>query len=288
MENKTYTVSIIETGHPQLFCKFMQSTSPRDLAAQVESYLASEEAERRITIIRNDIHEMEKMAAEGSKGIAERYRIYKEDQALFGTIVILYFSGPIEMPADNTAQTYDGQAIKNILNEYKGESVCMAELLATQKVPAGMTFEQAFNTYMEAMAMTEGDKFIHQRSSGDSVEYSYEGGAFHEKNTEKTKLCVIFGERACREFSNQDPQDLLAEAEGKEPGELGKPMTVDEAKRYIEDIAEGELVIRSFGSSKEAEAYIMGVNESSGWLECYWQEKEEIDFSNKPDTERLI
>jgi len=47
-----------------------------------------------------------------------------------------------------------------LINEYLDESeVCMAEFLAWKKVPAGMTFEEAFETYIRVMKAVEGDKF---------------------------------------------------------------------------------------------------------------------------------
>ena len=49
----------------------------------------------------------------------------------------------------------------SIIEEYERDSeVVMAEFLAWKKVPRGMSFEQAFETYIECMKKVEGDKFF--------------------------------------------------------------------------------------------------------------------------------
>ena len=49
---------------------------------------------------------------------------------------------------------------RKLINEYREESeVCVAEFLAWKEVPAGMTFEEAFETYIKVMKSVEKDKF---------------------------------------------------------------------------------------------------------------------------------
>lgn len=50
--------------------------------------------------------------------------------------------------------------LNGILAEYCRESeVCMAEFLASKEVLPGMTFEEAFEVYVECMKLIEGDRF---------------------------------------------------------------------------------------------------------------------------------
>ena len=50
--------------------------------------------------------------------------------------------------------------LNGLLAEYCNDSeVCMAEFLADKEVPAGMTFEEAFEMYIECMKRAEGDRF---------------------------------------------------------------------------------------------------------------------------------
>ena len=47
-----------------------------------------------------------------------------------------------------------------LIKKYQEESeVCMSEFLACEKVPEGMTFEEAFLTYMQCMHEVDGDNF---------------------------------------------------------------------------------------------------------------------------------
>ena len=51
--------------------------------------------------------------------------------------------------------------IKDFIEKYQRESeVCVGEFLAWEEVPQGMTFEQAFEVYIEVMKRVEGDKFL--------------------------------------------------------------------------------------------------------------------------------
>lgn len=53
-----------------------------------------------------------------------------------------------------------GQILGNLLLAYLANDICMAELLADEKVPEGTTFEEAFKIYIEMMKRIEGDKFF--------------------------------------------------------------------------------------------------------------------------------
>ena len=50
---------------------------------------------------------------------------------------------------------------KELIKDYiENSEVCMAEYLASKEVPQGITFEDAFNTYINCMKQVEGDKFF--------------------------------------------------------------------------------------------------------------------------------
>ena len=53
------------------------------------------------------------------------------------------------------------ETTKKIIDEYINESeVVMGEFLAQKEVPQGMTFEEAFETYIECMEQANGDRFF--------------------------------------------------------------------------------------------------------------------------------
>ena len=59
---------------------------------------------------------------------------------------------------------------KELIKDYYANSeVCMAEYLASEEVPQGMTFEDAFNTYINCMKEVEGDKFFVEKE-GEMIE----------------------------------------------------------------------------------------------------------------------
>ena len=50
--------------------------------------------------------------------------------------------------------------VAELLSTYaKDSEVCMAETLASEVVPAGTTYEEAFEIYIETMKRVEGDSF---------------------------------------------------------------------------------------------------------------------------------
>ena len=60
--------------------------------------------------------------------------------------------------------------IKDLIKDYiENSEVCMAEYLASEEVPQGMTFEDAFNTYINCMKEVEGDKFFVEKE-GEMIE----------------------------------------------------------------------------------------------------------------------
>ncbi len=59
---------------------------------------------------------------------------------------------------------------KDLIKDYiENSEVCMAEYLASEKVPQGMTFEEAFNIYISCMKQVEGDKFFVEKE-GEMIE----------------------------------------------------------------------------------------------------------------------
>lgn len=49
--------------------------------------------------------------------------------------------------------------IKRILDIYNREDICIADLLANIKVPKGISYEQAFEIYIQLLKMIENDNF---------------------------------------------------------------------------------------------------------------------------------
>lgn len=61
-------------------------------------------------------------------------------------------------------------AVSDIIETYITDSdVCMAETLAFEKVPSGMTYEQAFKVYIKAMKEVEKDRFFTVKD-GETIE----------------------------------------------------------------------------------------------------------------------
>ena len=60
--------------------------------------------------------------------------------------------------------------LKDLIKDYiENSEVCMAEYLASEEVPQGMTFEKAFYTYINCMKQVEGDKFF-VKKEGEMIE----------------------------------------------------------------------------------------------------------------------
>ena len=79
-----------------------------------------------------------------------------------------------------------------LIKKYLEESeVCMSEFLACEKVPVGMTFEEAFLTYMQCMHEVDGDNFyvIKENELIDLVTNKDVRPSFLEQN-EDTSLIV--------------------------------------------------------------------------------------------------
>lgn len=61
-------------------------------------------------------------------------------------------------------------AVSDIIKTYITDSdVCMAETLAFEKVPSGMTYEEAFKAYIKAMKEVEKDRFFTVKD-GETIE----------------------------------------------------------------------------------------------------------------------
>ena len=59
---------------------------------------------------------------------------------------------------------------KDLIKDYiENSEVCMAEYLASEEVPQGMTFEEVFNIYINCMKEVEGDKFFVEKE-GEMIE----------------------------------------------------------------------------------------------------------------------
>lgn len=55
--------------------------------------------------------------------------------------------------------------IKDLIRDnIENSEVCMAEYLASKEVPQGLTFEEAFNIYINCMKQVEGDRFFVKRA----------------------------------------------------------------------------------------------------------------------------
>ena len=54
---------------------------------------------------------------------------------------------------------HPARTAEDLIADYHQQDVCAAEFLADKEVPEGMTFEQAFELYIEVMKTVEGDRF---------------------------------------------------------------------------------------------------------------------------------
>lgn len=61
------------------------------------------------------------------------------------------------------------QRVAELLSTYEDSEVCMAETLASEVVPVGTTYEEAFEIYIEAMKRVEGDSF-YTIKDGEKIE----------------------------------------------------------------------------------------------------------------------
>ena len=78
--------------------------------------------------------------------------------------------------------TKQGVQTRKLLDTYFQQDNCCAEMLADQKVPEGMTFEDAFEVYVAMMMTVEGDRFIHIIEDDDISEYTIkDDGSLEEK-----------------------------------------------------------------------------------------------------------
>lgn len=78
------------------------------------------------------------------------------DDVQYGSQAPTLFQKSENRPLLDTKETAD-----RLIKKYADESqVCMAEFLASEPVPAGMSFEKAFNVYVECMKQVEGDSFF--------------------------------------------------------------------------------------------------------------------------------
>lgn len=60
--------------------------------------------------------------------------------------------------------------VNNLINDYEENSdVVMAEYLSSKKVPHGLTFEDAFEIYIDLMKRVEGDEF-YTIKEGEKIE----------------------------------------------------------------------------------------------------------------------
>lgn len=64
-----------------------------------------------------------------------------------------------------------GKAISALLKKYMEQDNCCFDFLANEKVPADMTFEEAFEVYVGMMQTIEDDRFLHIRDFDDISEY---------------------------------------------------------------------------------------------------------------------
>ncbi len=67
------------------------------------------------------------------------------------------------------AKNLKEQRVAELLSTYEDSEVCMAETLASEVVPAGVSYEEAFEIYIEAMKRVEGDTF-YAIKDGEKIE----------------------------------------------------------------------------------------------------------------------
>ena len=68
-----------------------------------------------------------------------------------------------------TSEDKKKKAGEKIINGYINNGVCMAEYLASEYVPANLTYEDAFEVYITMMKTIEGDQF-YTIKEGETIE----------------------------------------------------------------------------------------------------------------------
>jgi len=68
------------------------------------------------------------------------------------------------MPKNNT-----NDSVKTLIEKYHKQDNCAAEFLACERVPVGMSFEAAFETYIAVMKTVEKDSFF-VRKENETIE----------------------------------------------------------------------------------------------------------------------
>ena len=72
---------------------------------------------------------------------------------------------------DKSNTTKQGNEIPILVKKYMEQDNCCFDFLASEKVPSGLTYEEAFEIYVGMMQMVEADRFIHIRGTDDISEY---------------------------------------------------------------------------------------------------------------------
>ena len=72
---------------------------------------------------------------------------------------------------DKSNTNKQGNELSSLLKRYMEQDNCCFDFLASEKVPSGLTYEEAFETYVGMMQMVEADRFIHIRGIDDISEY---------------------------------------------------------------------------------------------------------------------
>jgi len=170
--------------------------------------------------------------------------------------------------------------VATIVSDYRQDNVCMTEFLACKKVPAGTTYEQAFEAYIAARGICDGDTFSCRRGSGDRSHYEEDPErGVKEVSDKPVKVCVLFGETA----SNAYLQGKIEEHYGKD-AEDGRPLTFKELQDYVKENTEGFAGLRTFDTPEEAEAYKVGVDDNFDWPMYTVVEDNAVDTEDAPDT----
>jgi hypothetical protein len=88
---------------------------------------------------------------------------------------------------DKKNVTKQGKELSILMNKYMNQGNCCFDFLGYEKVPAGLTFEEAFEIYVGMMQMVEADRFIHIRDLDDISEYKMrEDGSQEERKVRLT------------------------------------------------------------------------------------------------------
>ena len=72
---------------------------------------------------------------------------------------------------DKSNTTKQGNELSILVKKYMEQDNCCFDFLANEKVPSGLTYEEAFEIYVGMMQMVEDDSFIHIRGIDDISEY---------------------------------------------------------------------------------------------------------------------